>query len=192
MKFQHAAARRRLAPVSQVLNLRAGFNTQPPEGGWAETEAALSTEQVSTRSRPKAAGHFGGQNNTMLIVSTRSRPKAAGSALNTGSACSEVSTRSRPKAAGFFRQLVETCRRVSTRSRPKAAGARWLVSSGRRSSFNTQPPEGGWEPPPPEEPLPPDVSTRSRPKAAGYFCFHPLGFGLVSTRSRPKAAGKRD
>ena len=35
--------------------------------------------------------------------------------------------------------------------------------------FNTQPPEGGWPPPPADEPL-----------------------GLVSTHSRPKAAGCED
>ncbi len=38
---------------------RFGFNTQPPEGGWTET-AALKAQyaQVSTHSRPKAAGEI--------------------------------------------------------------------------------------------------------------------------------------
>ncbi|WP_210400196.1 hypothetical protein, partial [Neisseria sp. HMSC056A04] len=32
------------------------FNTQPPEGGWAITIGAGSFKNVSTHSRPKAAG----------------------------------------------------------------------------------------------------------------------------------------
>ena len=55
---------------------------------------------------------------------------------------------------------------VSTHSRPKAAGCgrnRYLHSN---SSFNSQPPEGGWE----GEGfyfISDEVSTHSRPKAAG-------------------------
>ena len=33
--FQHTAARRRLGTVLNLLILLMGFNTQPPEGGWA-------------------------------------------------------------------------------------------------------------------------------------------------------------
>ena len=33
-----------------------GFNTQPPEGGWATREFVEQTVNVSTHSRPKAAG----------------------------------------------------------------------------------------------------------------------------------------
>ena len=55
-------------------------------------------------------------------------------------------------------------------------------------SFNSQPPEGGWD-----SMLPPDnsfmVSTHSRPKAAGRcICRLPCR-RKVSTHSRPKAAG---
>ena len=32
------------------------FNTQPPEGGWAEEAISQADYQVSTHSRPKAAG----------------------------------------------------------------------------------------------------------------------------------------
>ena len=35
MMFQHTAARRRLAPGSGSADGGNGFNTQPPEGGWA-------------------------------------------------------------------------------------------------------------------------------------------------------------
>ena len=33
-----------------------GFNTQPPEGGWVPQELANWLMDVSTHSRPKAAG----------------------------------------------------------------------------------------------------------------------------------------
>ena len=32
--FQHTAARRRLAEIRMSISVCAGFNTQPPEGGW--------------------------------------------------------------------------------------------------------------------------------------------------------------
>ena len=40
----------------QGLFLRYSFNTQPPEGGWAEYMYTLSRKLVSTHSRLKAAG----------------------------------------------------------------------------------------------------------------------------------------
>ena len=77
---------------------------------------------VSTHSRPKAAGHESQiwkavdlfQHTAArrrlektvekaineLVVSTHSRPKAAGSMSTNGKACDAVSTHSRPKAAG--------------------------------------------------------------------------------------------
>ena len=54
------------------------FNTQPPEGGWKYKCDKYFGVEVSTHSRPKAAG-----------------PKPVGHFLKT-----EVSTHSRPKAAG--------------------------------------------------------------------------------------------
>ena len=35
---------------------RAGFNTQPPEGGWYKHTVIINSPHVSTHSRPKAAG----------------------------------------------------------------------------------------------------------------------------------------
>ena len=32
--FQHTAARRRLDLIKKAVVIYAGFNTQPPEGGW--------------------------------------------------------------------------------------------------------------------------------------------------------------
>ena len=57
------------------------------------------------------------------------------------------------------------------------------------SRFNTQPPEGGWLylPKLPDPQL--YVSTHSRPKAAGPFWVSAELGDSVSTHSRPKAAG---
>ena len=57
MKFQHTAARRRLVGGGRSWKqVKRGFNTQPPEGGWGNGEEATGTGAVSTHSRPKAAG----------------------------------------------------------------------------------------------------------------------------------------
>ena len=78
---------------------------------------------VSTHSRLKAAGTDRKSTPEILMVSTHSRLKAAGCALSACSGQSEVSTHSRLKAAGcsYIKLLV------------------------RYQSFNTQPPEGGWD-----------------------------------------------
>ena len=56
-QFQHTAARRRLAISVRKNPAEAGFNTQPPEGGWGNVQTIESSEGiVSTHSRPKAAG----------------------------------------------------------------------------------------------------------------------------------------
>ena len=55
-----------------------GFNTQPPEGGWAAYDPQYEWGYVSTHSRPKAAGFDWVKNISESKVSTHSRPKAAG------------------------------------------------------------------------------------------------------------------
>ena len=78
ISFQHTAARRRLGNVAskppnasrfntqppeggwfyvhRLLHRQSCFNTQPPEGGWPASMSFFLTTQVSTHSRPKAAG----------------------------------------------------------------------------------------------------------------------------------------
>ena len=55
-----------------------------------------------------------------------------------------VSTHSRPKAAGIGIRLPNGRGVVSTHSRPKAAGRMTDLDMLNDISFNTQPPEGGW------------------------------------------------
>ena len=146
-------------------------------------------ENVSTHSRPKAAGYFGHQTDSDLrrfnsqppeggwlaniylpFVDKRFQLTAARRrlAINTSilSYNFMVSTHSRPKAAGQSPKQLDWPRPVSTHSRPKAAG---LMLS---TVCDCKP-----------------VSTHSRPKAAGRGLMREsCGIG-VSTHSRPKAAG---
>ena len=80
-RFQHTAARRRLAIQARRCHQNERrFNTQPPEGGWLRAGAAKPDSQVSTHSRPKAAGSRQKRRTGHSLVSTHSRPKAAGTA----------------------------------------------------------------------------------------------------------------
>ena len=145
-KFQHTAARRRLVDV----NLRSligehSFNTQPPEGGWSSKLDTPQPTTVSTHSRPKAAGHFQFYLKNLFQVSTHSRPKAAGNGHEfhfylTGFQHTAARRRLVGYGCDLFCQLG-----VSTHSRPKAAGKRLANNLNDCVSFNTQPPEGGWQ-----------------------------------------------
>ena len=83
-KFQHTAARRRLDIQQTSCSLTTGFNTQPPEGGWSVQIRNLLQHEVSTHSRPKAAGQYSSTCRKCQAVSTHSRPKAAGLERNRG------------------------------------------------------------------------------------------------------------
>ena len=121
--FQHTAARRRLATFCELLTAIRWFqHTAARRRLVTVNQSRMLGQQVSTHSRPKAAGLLLSQQAPLSIVSTHSRPKAAGPAET-------------PKMAGSD---------VSTHSRPKAAGLHGLGSGCIRRCFNTQPPEGGW------------------------------------------------
>ena len=83
-----------------ALNFRRRFNSQPPEGGWEDTQYQYIIAEVSTHSRPKAAGFELVLLFVSIGVSTHSRPKAAGPGIPTVTYSELVSTHSRPKAAG--------------------------------------------------------------------------------------------
>ena len=144
--------------------------------------------QVSTHSRPKAAGRFKRFFCFRKKVSTHSRPKAAGFAGSARLEVGHVSTHSRPKAAGITVFPAFTCRYGFNTQPPEGGWQPDKFLRRLKRSFNTQPPEGGWVPPfamrlcatcfntqPPEGGWPElqnqhsgsEVSTHSRPKAAG-------------------------
>ena len=104
-EFQHAAARRRLAMPSIMAGCYGRFQHAAARRRLADGEAAANKGvEVSTRSRPKAAGRYNGNGKNRIVlfqhaaarrrlgtnpdnwvprylVSTRSRPKAAGASL---------------------------------------------------------------------------------------------------------------
>ena len=55
-----------------------GFNTQPPEGGWRGVLLCRCTHPCFNTQPPEGGWAFAGQVAAELQVSTHSRPKAAG------------------------------------------------------------------------------------------------------------------
>ena len=170
------------APIPDVFS----FNTQPPEGGCIFVAVNGGDNEVSTLSRPKAAV----DGNTVSVGSLMFQHSAARRRLKRkAEACFEYAEFQHSAARRRLNQCICPADKieVSTLSRPKAAepqtgtrqpyqlfqhsaARRRLMSSSSktpdRSSFNTQPPEGG--------------------------CICPsflTGIISVSTLSRPKAAG---
>ena len=141
------------------------FNTQPPEGGWLLLAGSLELGEVSTHSRPKAAG-FCWQ---VRWSWAKFQHTAARRRLESG------------------KTVIKTLHSFNTQP-PEGGWVESLPSATQVESFNTQPPEGGWfflraslrvlQ-----------VSTHSRPKAAGSSPRPSSAFFSVSTHSRPKAAG---
>ena len=125
-------------------------------------------DNVSTHSRPKAAGALQGQGELFVQVSTHSRPKAAGQLLAASRLTSKFQLTAARRRLGCRRSTPRTLKsfqltaarrrlecgktaplrdsRVSTHSRPKAAGRRPAKRHHQPSRFNSQPPEGGWAP----------------------------------------------
>ena len=145
MMFQHTAARRRLVVAS-------------------EPEPAQQQFQHTAARRRLAGGVVGS------IWSSMFQHTAARRRLANNSFCSFIAIVFQHTAA---RRRLVTIRRspgytdiVSTHSRPKAAGRINLIDIGSGQSFNTQPPEGGWDGRA-QIRIRNVVSTHSRPKAAG-------------------------
>ena len=144
-----------------------GFNTQPPEGGWAAGGRDVMLGNVSTHSRPKAAGIAGLMTNLgYLFQHTAARRRLVPHPLRRRLQ-PMVSTHSRPKAAGNRPPPIfpATGRFQHTAARRRLGKIR-LQARLSNLSFNTQPPEGGWLPKR-DLSLKIVVSTHSRPKAAG-------------------------
>ena len=168
-RFQHTAARRRLAS--------------------APAKEQDNDSNVSTHSRPKAAGPLWRVAHLLDFVSTHSRPKAAGLCNISGKQRAKKfqHTAARRRLGDLvgahyhIQKFQHTAARrrlvldavghgfacvVSTHSRPKAAGTTKQSETTPTCRFNTQPPEGGWRAAVMMR-LGDAVSTHSRPKAAG-------------------------
>ena len=111
----------------------------------------------------------------LRLVSTHSRPKAAGPRLVRG-VCfvlfQHTAARRRLAVAnGFWKKRAK----VSTHSRPKAAGSSTKTTPTPIKSFNTQPPEGGWQ------------SRMSTPDPTSGFNTQPPEGGWVLSQFRDTA-----
>ena len=121
-RFQHTAARRRLATGFSAVSTGRCFNTQPPEGGWVYGVDVSPSSNVSTHSRPKAAGCLWTSRRTKL---SRFQHTAARRRLGL------------PFGARSKRLLFQ---HTAARRRLDHAGNSFNTTY----CFNTQPPEGGW------------------------------------------------
>ena len=128
-----------------------GFNTQPPEGGWAHESGLWSVDAiVSTHSRLKAAGRVHETENFVMFGFNTQPPEGGwvpallippswrgfntqppeGGWLEPGEIVvfeNLVSTHSRLKAAGYSRESDYFATYVSTHSRLKAAGSTPMI-----------------------------------------------------------------
>ena len=105
-------------------DLYSSFNTQPPEGGWTR-RCCINTANIhSFNTQPPEGGWDSlmlGAPSLLEFQHTAARRRLVSISVPV-IACGCVSTHSRPKAAGFVSSFYPTI----------------------YSSFNTQPPEGGW------------------------------------------------
>ena len=171
-------------------------------------------QSVSTHSRPKAAGAFGRSAfGGCGGVSTHSRPKAAGLANAMYSSLHKGFNTQPPEGGWDGKIQIESKkdmfqhtaarRRLALHQVGVPALSVFQHTAARRrlakmeglnhaatTSFNTQPPEGGWYAHFVYGHASLVVSTHSRPKAAGSRRHRQLQRQPVSTHSRPKAAGR--
>ena len=95
-----------MQPEAKTPN-SSGFNTQPPEGSWAVSEALPNAMTVSTHSRPKAAGIPPRANRTLrLFQHTAARRQLEMDEAGADKELLRVSTHSRPKAAGRTKKIT--------------------------------------------------------------------------------------
>ena len=119
--FQHTAARRRLGRIYNHEDFTMGFNTQPPEGGWA-------------------ALHFG----SFKASCFNTQPPEGGWQCSQSHAVQRRRFNTQPPEGGCCKLLHTTTKDVvSTHSRPKVAVGITAKIILKLVCFNTQPPEGG-------------------------------------------------
>ena len=120
--FQHTAARRRLAGDVHQATLQAGFNTQPPEGGWT-MYAKPKLLLIGFNTQPPEGGWRQQGNRKRVIACFNTQPPEGGWPIPTQCRQASLSFNTQPPEGGWRLRLP--CYlgiRVSTHSRPKAAG----------------------------------------------------------------------
>ena len=145
--------------------------------------------QVSTRSRPKAAGYGYMVHNGVRRFQHAAARRRLVMAIWCITALDGFNTQ--PPEGGWFTAFagLNPQQKVSTRSRPKAAGFSMNKCMNFYNSFNTQPPEGGWLLVKVVEYTETPFQHAAARRRLGAFISSLHCLGLVSTRSRPKAAG---
>ena len=135
----------------------AGFNTQPPEGGWqARYRLGRDVSPVSTHSRPKAAGQT---KHKRRLSSCKFQHTAARRRLGDNQTKSLLICcfNTQPPEGGWDGLNTHSTRRKNGfNTQPPEGG--WICFKSFAKSFlcfNTQPPEGGWAPSSPLSPRSP-------------------------------------
>ena len=122
------------------------FNTQPPEGGWTAFANAflfpMMFQHTAARRRLDRSQSTSKQTIQFQHTAARRRLEVVIGGDAAKHAFQHTAARRRlvrPEVTGGTGSIV------STHSRPKAAGFPFGFKLPARLSFNTQPPEGGWE-----------------------------------------------
>ena len=157
-------------PESHAHNLiSCRFNTQPPEGGWADEGGAVGVagfEFQHTAARRRLGQNHRSAKRTKPFQHTAARRRLV--ALSSGSVTEVwVSTHSRPKAAGAISMIAHTDRQFQHTAARRRLGGYQVVFDG----------IGVFQ------------HTAARRRLAGFFRVSHNQSNLVSTHSRPKAAG---
>ena len=173
--FQHTAARRRLARLIRFGLLWAGFNTQPPEGGWPDGAGffrhAVSFQHTAARRRLVRRLEELGIISVFQHTAARRRLAHVRAALN----ARRCSFNTQPPEGGWDYELQEA--RIAIMFQHTAARRRLALSGARpiaHAMFQHTAARrrlGAFQATTPYR-LP--VSTHSRPKAAGFCCLYVL------------------
>ena len=122
-----------------------GFNTQPPEGGW-NVRSCIGAPAKRFNTQPPEGGWSGRGNPCLTHRCFNTQPPEGGWRLYQSVHTIQLRfqhTAARRRLVSLWVYL-ELQLDVSTHSRPKAAGEILTDFIPVETSFNTQPPEGGW------------------------------------------------
>ena len=121
--FQHTAARRRLGRWKLKNATNAGFNTQPPEGGW-DNHLQQSRRMAGFNTQPPEGGWLVIDLAPFFYHCFNTQPPEGGWIKRTPQADSIFGFNTQPPEGGwdYIRANGHITSLVSTHSRPKAAG----------------------------------------------------------------------